>query len=145
MTRSTPSEEDDFGDAFANLLTDVQGTVREGETRKLTADTGYLTMLVDSAVSGHYFDDELHPGLKVTVLSYKELEIPYNIVTAGRHVLLGTASGTASGEVVYTDGKTHRVGDVYVSHHRLNPPIPKSGAWKLVIFTNSYSSVRPCG
>ena len=112
MTGSTPSEEDDFGDAFTNLLTDVQGTVREGETRKLTADNGYLTMLVDSAVSGHYFDDELHPGLKVTLLNYKELERPYKIVTAGRHVLLGTASGTASGKVVYTDGKTHRVGDV---------------------------------
>ncbi|CAN0393136.1 unnamed protein product, partial [Laminaria digitata] len=66
-------------------------------------------MLVDSGASGHYFDDELHPSLKDKLLNYKELERPHKMVTAGRHVLLGTATGTASGVIVDDKGNRHRV------------------------------------
>ena len=65
-------------------------------------------MLVDSGASGHYFDYQLHPGLKNQLLNYKELERPHKIGTARRHVLRGTATGTASGVIVDENGK-HRV------------------------------------
>ena len=55
-----------------------------------------MTMLVDSGALRHYFDDELRFGLKDKLLIYKELERPHKIVTVG-HVLLGTATRTASG------------------------------------------------
>ena len=65
-------------------------------------------MLVDSGTSGHYFD-ELHPGLKDKLLNYKPLQKPHKILTAGRHVLPGTATGTISGKIIDTDGKKHPV------------------------------------
>ena len=72
-------------------------------------DTNRMTMLIDSGASEHYFDDELHPGRKDNVLSYKGLERPYKIVIAGRHVLLGTATGTESGVIADENGIKHRV------------------------------------
>ena len=59
--------------------------------------------------SGHYFDDELHSDLKYKLLSYRELERPHTIVTAGRHVLLQTATDTASGVIDDENGIKHRV------------------------------------
>ena len=66
----------------------------------LSNDTDHLTMLVDSGASGHYFDYQLHPGLKDQLVNYKELEKPRKLVTAGRHVLRRTATGTAPGVIV---------------------------------------------
>ena len=64
---------------------------------------------MDSGTSGHYFDDELHLGLKDKLLNYKPLERHQNILTAGRHVLPGTATGTISGRSIDTDGNKHPV------------------------------------
>lgn len=33
--------------------------------------------------SGYFFDDELHPGLKDKLLTYKEIERPHKIATTG--------------------------------------------------------------
>ena len=72
-------------------------------------DTDHMTMLIDSGASGYYFDDELHPSLKDDSLKYKELERPHKIFPAGRHVLRGTATGTASGVVVDENDNKRRV------------------------------------
>ena len=82
--------------------------------RETSADTSRiapntLTMLVGSGASRHYCDDELHPGIKDKLLSYKPLERPHKIVTAGRQVLLGTATGTVSGKVIDTGSNKHKV------------------------------------
>ena len=63
-------------------------------------DTDHPTMLVDNRSSGRCVDDQLHPGLKDQLVNYKELEKPRKLVTAGRHVLRRTATGTAPGVVV---------------------------------------------
>ena len=73
------------------------------------AMTPTMTMLVDSGASAHYFDDELHPGLKDQLLNHTKLDGPHKMVTAGRHVLLGTATGTASGVIVYENSSKGRV------------------------------------
>ena len=76
-------------------------------------------MLVDSEASGHYFD-ELHPGLKDKLQNYKPLERLHEIVTAARHVLLGTATGTVSGKATDTEGNKHQVnveGLIRLEHH----------------------------
>ena len=72
-------------------------------------DADHMTMLVDSGASGHYFDNELQPSLRDKLLNYKELEKSHNIVTAGRNVLLGTATGTASGVIIDEKGHRHQV------------------------------------
>ena len=112
-TESTATgEEDDFGYAFVTAgwtpSAEFQETAQPTEKRETSADTPRLapktlTMLMDSETSGHYFDDELHPGLKDKLLNYKPLEKPHKILTAGQHVLPGTATGTVS-------GKNHRHG-----------------------------------
>ena len=66
-------------------------------------------MLVDSGASEHYSNDELHPGPKDKLLNYKPLERPHKILTAGRHVLPGTATGTISAKIIDTDGNKHPV------------------------------------
>ena len=68
-----------------------------------------MTKLVESGESGHYFDDELHPGMKDKLLSYKPLERPIKIVTAGRQVLQGTATGTVFGKIIDTESNKHQV------------------------------------
>ena len=118
-TESTATEEeDDFGYAFVTSgwtpSAEFQETAQPTERRESSADTlrlapKALTMLVDSETSGHYFDDELHPGLKDKLLNYKPLERPHKILTAGRHVLPGTATGTISGKIIDTDGNKHPV------------------------------------
>ena len=64
---------------------------------------------MDSGTSGHYFDDELHPGLKDKLLNYKPIKKLHKILTAGRHVLPGTATGTISEKIIDTDGNKHPV------------------------------------
>ena len=93
---------------------EFQGTAQPTERRETNADTSRLapktlTMLVDSGTSGHYFDDELHPGLKDKLLNYKPLMKPHKILTTGRHGLPRTATGTISGKIVDTDGNKHPV------------------------------------
>ena len=78
-----------------------------------TADTPRLapkplTMLVENGASGHHFD-ELHSDPKDKQLNCKALERPHKILTAGRHVLLRTATGTTSGKIIDTDGSKHPV------------------------------------
>ena len=118
-TESTATEEkDDFGYAFVTSgwtpSAEYQETAKPTEGRETSADTSRLaprtlTTLMDSGTSGHYFDDELRPGLKDKLLNYKPLERPHKILTAGRHVLPGTATGTISGKIIDTDGNKHPV------------------------------------
>ena len=92
-TESTATEEeDDFGYAFVTAgwtpSAEFQETAQPTERRETSADTSrlspkILTMLMDSGTSGHYSDDELHPGLKDKLPNYKPLEKPHKILTAG--------------------------------------------------------------
>ena len=70
-------------------------------------------MLVDSGAPGHYYDDELQPGMKDKLLSNKLLERTHKMVIAGRQVLrqvlLGTATGTVSGKIIGTESNKHQV------------------------------------
>ena len=91
---------------------EVQETAQRTERRETSSDASRLTsetltMLVDSGTSGHYFDGELHLGLKDNLLNCKPLERPHKILTAGRHVLEGTATGTILGKIVDTDISKH--------------------------------------
>ena len=69
----------------------LMAKVRTSTDYDSSTDTNHLTMLVDSGASGHYCDDQLHPGLTDQLLNYKKLERPHKIVIARRHVLRGTA------------------------------------------------------
>ena len=118
MTGSTPTQEE-FGYAFAtsspashwtvDVLTKPQ-TVSHIDTwmnllhsilSALIVFVGVWELLHQGfqgvGASGHYFDDELHPDPKGKLLNYKELQRPDEIVMFGRHVILGTSTGTASG------------------------------------------------
>ena len=117
-TESTATEEDDFGYAFVTSgwtpSAEFQETVQPNERKETSADTyrlgaKILTMLMDSGASGHYFDDELNPGLKAKLINYMPLERPRKILTAGPHVLPGTATCTISGKIIDTDGNKHPV------------------------------------
>ena len=48
-----------------------------------------VSVMVDSGVSGHYFDDALIPGLRYRLDNYQELAIRRWITTAGGHQLEG--------------------------------------------------------
>ena len=117
-TATESTEEDEFWYAFVTSgwtpSAEFQGTAQPTEGRETNADTcrlapKTLNMLVDSGTPGHYFDDELHPGLTNNLLNFKPLEKPHKILTAERHVLPGTATGTISGKNIDTDGNKHPV------------------------------------
>lgn len=61
-------------------------------------------MLVDSGPTERYFDDGLRLRLKDKLLICKKHDIPRNIVTAGRHVPLGTAAGTIVKAITHMNG-----------------------------------------
>ena len=67
-------------------------------------ETDHLSMLVDRAASGHYLDYQRHPRLLDQLLNYKEIERPHKIVSAERHVLRETDTGTASGVIADENG-----------------------------------------
>ena len=144
-------EEDDFGYAFVTSgwtpSAEFQGTAQQPTNRRETsADSSRLapktlTMLVDSGASGHYFDDELQPGMKDKRLSNKLLERTHKMVIEGRQVLrqvlLATATGTVSGMIIGTESNKHQVnvdilsclvwGITFPSHHnQLRPECPPS-------------------
>ena len=118
-TESTaPEKKGDFGYAFVTSgwtpSAEFRGTAQPTERRETSADTSRLspktsTMLVDSGASGHYFGDKIHPDLKDKLLNYKPLERPHTILTAGRHVPPGTATGTITGKSIDADDSGHPV------------------------------------
>ena len=59
--------------------------------------------------SVHYFDYELHPDITDPLLDYKELQRLHKVVLVDRHILLGTATDTASGVSDDTNDNRHRV------------------------------------
>ena len=102
-TESTATE--DVGYTFVTagwtLSTDCQATAQTTKSMEATADTPRLapkplTMLVENRASGDYFEDELHSDPKDTQLNCMALERPHKILTAGRQVLPGTATGMIS-------------------------------------------------
>ena len=52
---------------------------------------------MDSGVSEHYLDIDLHPGLRDRMLDYEILKEPHQIITAGEHVIEGITKGTIIG------------------------------------------------
>ena len=68
-----------------------------------------LTMLVDSGATANHLDSNLAPGLKHRIADYKELEQPHKVITAGKHILEGVATGTIKGTVTDTDGDRQHV------------------------------------
>ena len=123
-TESTAAEKEDFGYAFMtsgwSLSTNCQAIAQTTKSMEATADTPRLapkplTMLVESGASGHCFDDELHSDPKGKQLNLKALERPHKILTAGQHVLPGTATGTISKKIIIhgrqqASGRTCRLG-----------------------------------
>ena len=94
--------------------TNRQANAQKTKSVKVSADTPWLapkplTMLVESGASDHHFDYELHSDPKDKQLNSKTLEKPHNTLTAGRHVLPGTATGTTSRNIIDTDGDKHPV------------------------------------
>lgn len=76
-------------------------------TGEFSNDADRMTRLVDSGGTGRYFDNEVHPSLKDKLLIYKKHKRPHKTVTAGRHDLLETATGTVSGAVTDMDDNKH--------------------------------------
>ena len=103
MTGSTPTEEEDFGYAFATSSPASQWAADVLPKPQLDTWMNLLHFLLSAltifvgvwelfhqrfqrvGASGHYFDDELHPDLKDERPNYKELQRPDEIVIAGRH------------------------------------------------------------
>ena len=56
-----------------------------------------------------HLDSNLAPGLKHRIADYKELEQPHKVITAGKHILEGVATGTIKGTVTDTDGDRQHV------------------------------------
>ena len=118
---------------------DLKGTAQMAKVGMLPIcesrdDTDPMTMLADDGASERIVDDDLHPRLKCILRNHKEP------VTAGRHVLLRTATATASGVIVDDKGNIRRV-DLPVivvpglGHHLFSAPrVPKTG---LAVITDS--------
>ena len=58
-----------------------------------TPDHILLKLAVDSGSSGHFLDSQLLPGIDQHMVEYTKLDPPMSILTAGRHLLYGTAKG----------------------------------------------------
>ena len=59
-----------------------------------------VSVMVDSGVSGHYFDDALIPRLRYRLENYQELAIRRYITTAGGHQLEGAGQGLLRGHII---------------------------------------------
>ena len=71
-----------------------------------TEETVKMTMVVDSGASDHYVDDERVKGIKQLMFDYQEFNTPRTITTAGRHTLLGTATGKLRSKVTDSNDRT---------------------------------------
>ena len=65
-------------------------------TRRFTPSTKGATLLVESCASESFLDDELIPGLKERIREFKELSMPKEITTAGKHTIYGVGTGIIS-------------------------------------------------
>ena len=63
-----------------------------------------VRVMVDSGVSGHYFDDALIPGLRYRLDNYQALAIRRWITTAGGHQLKETGQGLPRGHSIDAQG-----------------------------------------
>ena len=64
---------------------------------------------MDSGSSGHFLDSQLLPGIDQHMVEYTKLDPPMNILTAGRHLLYGTAKGVLNTIAVDSEGNEHCV------------------------------------
>ena len=60
----------------------------------LVTDATYIELLVDSGASFNFVDPEMTPGLLVSMRDYEHLQVPHQIVAAGKHTLYEVAGGT---------------------------------------------------
>ena len=65
---------------------------------------GLVSVMVDSGVSGHYFDDALIPGLRYRLDNYQALAIWRWITTAGGHQLKEAGQGLPRGHSIGAQG-----------------------------------------
>ena len=70
----------------------------------LLTDGTYIELLVDSGASFNFVDPELTPGLLASMRDYEPLQVPHQIVAAGKHILYGVAAGTINGTITDDDG-----------------------------------------
>ena len=63
-----------------------------------------VRVMVDSGVSGHYFDDALIPGLRYRLDNYQALAIRRWVTTAGRHQLKEAGQGLPRGHSIDVEG-----------------------------------------
>ena len=64
----------------------------------------FVSVMVDSGVSGHYFDDALIPGLRYRLDNYQALAIRRWITTAGVHQLKEAGQGLPRGHSIDAQG-----------------------------------------
>lgn len=95
---------DDAGGRFVGF-----GTTMTATSDRHANLTNIVTTLVDGRASGHYIDDQLILGLEERIMDFAELENPREVVVAGEHVLLDTATGTITGISADRGGKKHPV------------------------------------
>ena len=74
---------------------------------KPSAGDDSVTVLVDSGVSGHYFDDLIIPSLKHRLLNYVLLTTPRKILTAGGASLDGTVEEILQGLITDNHEEQH--------------------------------------
>ena len=55
-------------------------------------------------------NDELIPELRDTLCEYNVLDKPRKVLTAGEHILVGTATSTLPGLLTDNSGDQHRIG-----------------------------------
>ena len=60
--------------------------------------------MVDSGLSGHYFDDTLIPEQRYKLHNYQELAAPCTTTTTGGHQLAGIGKGLLRGHIKDGEG-----------------------------------------
>ena len=79
-------------------------------TPDLSGESGLLTdgtcieLLVDSGASFNFVDPELTPGLLASMTGYEPVQVPHQIVAAGKHILYRVAAGIINGTIADNGG-----------------------------------------
>ena len=111
---------------------------------KSCADDDSVTVLVDSGLSGHYFNDFIIASLKHRLLNYILLTTPRKILTAGGALLNGTAEGILQGLVADNHGEQHlaRIAILVMSGIGCNPFSVKSATKKGLVSMFDFDNPR---
>lgn len=96
-----------FG-AFGGSLYGAANVIAKASGNGIRSNS--LIYFVNSGTTANYLDNELAPGLKLRTEDYKEPEQSHKVITAGKHILEGVATGTIKGTDTYKDDTQQDVG-----------------------------------